>query len=107
MSLVTHTHTHAEQNGRTSFVLWAERIQLRLSDDDGGKPADLHQDRLLQGAQSHAQNAMATSQGGANGADAACVLQGNLAAMKFINKKRIELTRKVLFELKHVRTRVT
>lgn len=33
-----------------------------------------------------------------------CVLQGNLAAIKYINKKRMELTRKVLFELKHVRT---
>lgn len=31
--------------------------------------------------------------------------QGNLSAIKYINKKRIELTRKVLFELKHVRVR--
>uniref|UniRef100_A0AAQ5ZYV0 Guanylate cyclase n=1 Tax=Amphiprion ocellaris TaxID=80972 RepID=A0AAQ5ZYV0_AMPOC len=30
--------------------------------------------------------------------------KGNLAAIKYINKKRIELTRKVLFELKHVST---
>uniref|UniRef100_A0A672ZER2 Guanylate cyclase n=1 Tax=Sphaeramia orbicularis TaxID=375764 RepID=A0A672ZER2_9TELE len=30
--------------------------------------------------------------------------KGNLAAIKYINRKRIELTRKVLFELKHVRT---
>lgn len=30
-------------------------------------------------------------------------MQGNLAAIKYINKKRIELTRKALFELKHVR----
>lgn len=29
-------------------------------------------------------------------------LQGNITAIKYINKKRIELTRKVLFELKHV-----
>uniref|UniRef100_A0A674PIN9 Guanylate cyclase n=1 Tax=Takifugu rubripes TaxID=31033 RepID=A0A674PIN9_TAKRU len=29
--------------------------------------------------------------------------KGNLAAMKYINKKRIELTREVLFELKHMR----
>ncbi|KAF7642357.1 hypothetical protein LDENG_00259440, partial [Lucifuga dentata] len=29
--------------------------------------------------------------------------KGNLAAIKYINKKRIELTRKVLFELKHMR----
>lgn len=28
--------------------------------------------------------------------------QGNIVAIKYINKKRIELTRKVLFELKHV-----
>lgn len=47
-----------------------------------------------------------TPQGGANGC-CWCVLQGNLAAMKFINKKRVELTREVLFELKHVRTPVT
>lgn len=36
-----------------------------------------------------------------------CLLQENLAAIKYINKKRIELTRKVLFELKHVRTCLT
>lgn len=30
------------------------------------------------------------------------VLQGNITAIKYINKKRIELTRKLLFELKHV-----
>uniref|UniRef100_A0A3Q2CF36 Guanylate cyclase n=1 Tax=Cyprinodon variegatus TaxID=28743 RepID=A0A3Q2CF36_CYPVA len=30
-------------------------------------------------------------------------LKGNLAAIKYINKKRIELTREVLFELKHMR----
>ncbi|MEQ2188916.1 Nitrogen permease reactivator protein, partial [Goodea atripinnis] len=29
--------------------------------------------------------------------------KGNLAAIKYISKKRIELTRKVLFELKHMR----
>uniref|UniRef100_A0A672ZCI6 Guanylate cyclase n=1 Tax=Sphaeramia orbicularis TaxID=375764 RepID=A0A672ZCI6_9TELE len=29
--------------------------------------------------------------------------KGNLAAIKYINRKRIELTRKVLFELKHMR----
>ncbi|XP_069581759.1 atrial natriuretic peptide receptor 1-like [Brachyistius frenatus] len=29
--------------------------------------------------------------------------KGNLVAIKYINKKRIELTRKVLFELKHMR----
>ncbi|KAI3358276.1 hypothetical protein L3Q82_003274 [Scortum barcoo] len=29
--------------------------------------------------------------------------KGNLAAIKYINKKRVELTRKVLFELKHMR----
>lgn len=29
-------------------------------------------------------------------------LQGNVVAIKHINKKRIELTRQVLFELKHV-----
>uniref|UniRef100_A0AAQ4QA32 Guanylate cyclase n=1 Tax=Gasterosteus aculeatus aculeatus TaxID=481459 RepID=A0AAQ4QA32_GASAC len=29
--------------------------------------------------------------------------KGNLAAIKYMNKKRIELTRKVLFELKHMR----
>ncbi|KAM6899683.1 atrial natriuretic peptide receptor 1 [Xenentodon cancila] len=29
--------------------------------------------------------------------------KGNLSAIKYINKKRIELTRKVLFELKHMR----
>lgn len=29
-------------------------------------------------------------------------LQGNITAIKYINKKRIELTRTVLFELKHV-----
>ncbi|KAK5855546.1 hypothetical protein PBY51_005642 [Eleginops maclovinus] len=29
--------------------------------------------------------------------------KGNLAAIKYINKKRLELTRKVLFELKHMR----
>lgn len=28
--------------------------------------------------------------------------QGNIVAIKYINKKRIELNRKVLFELKHV-----
>ena len=28
--------------------------------------------------------------------------QGNLVAVKHLNRKRIELTRKVLFELKHV-----
>lgn len=28
--------------------------------------------------------------------------QGNLVAVKRVNRKRIELTRKVLFELKHV-----
>lgn len=28
--------------------------------------------------------------------------QGNLVAIKHLNRKRIELTRKVLFELKHV-----
>jgi len=28
--------------------------------------------------------------------------QGNIVAIKYINRKRIELTRKVLFELKHV-----
>lgn len=31
-----------------------------------------------------------------------CVLQGNIVAIKYTNKKRIELNRKVLFELKHV-----
>ncbi len=33
-----------------------------------------------------------------------CLLfdQGNIVALKYINRKRIELTRKVLFELKHV-----
>lgn len=33
-----------------------------------------------------------------------CLLcpQGNIVAIKYINRKRIELTRKVLFELKHV-----
>lgn len=30
------------------------------------------------------------------------VPQGNVVAIKHINKKRIELTRQVLFELKHV-----
>ncbi|KAI5618230.1 atrial natriuretic peptide receptor 1, partial [Silurus asotus] len=29
--------------------------------------------------------------------------KGNIVAIKFVNKKRIELTRKVLFELKHIR----
>ncbi|XP_064201685.1 atrial natriuretic peptide receptor 1-like [Anguilla rostrata] len=29
--------------------------------------------------------------------------KGNIAAIKYVNKKRIELTRKVLFELKHMR----
>ncbi|XP_067094422.1 atrial natriuretic peptide receptor 1 [Osmerus mordax] len=29
--------------------------------------------------------------------------KGNIVAIKYINKKRIELTRKVLFELKHIR----
>lgn len=28
--------------------------------------------------------------------------QGNVVAIKHVNKKRIELTRQVLFELKHV-----
>lgn len=28
--------------------------------------------------------------------------QGNLVAVKHLNRKRVELTRKVLFELKHV-----
>lgn len=32
--------------------------------------------------------------------------QGNLVAIKYINKKRIELTRNVLFELKHVRVQL-
>lgn len=32
-----------------------------------------------------------------------CPPQGNLVAVKHVNRKRIELTRKVLFELKHVR----
>lgn len=31
-------------------------------------------------------------------------LQGNVVAIKHVNKKRIELTRQVLFELKHVCT---
>lgn len=31
-----------------------------------------------------------------------CFSQGNLVAIKYINRKRIELTRNVLFELKHV-----
>uniref|UniRef100_A0A8C1AXB8 Guanylate cyclase n=1 Tax=Cyprinus carpio carpio TaxID=630221 RepID=A0A8C1AXB8_CYPCA len=30
-------------------------------------------------------------------------LQGNIVAIKYINRKRMELTRKVLFELKHMR----
>ncbi|XP_032363296.1 atrial natriuretic peptide receptor 1 [Etheostoma spectabile] len=29
--------------------------------------------------------------------------KGNLAAIKYLNRKRVELTRKVLFELKHMR----
>uniref|UniRef100_A0A7N8X9K1 Guanylate cyclase n=1 Tax=Mastacembelus armatus TaxID=205130 RepID=A0A7N8X9K1_9TELE len=53
-------------------------IQLWLPDDHGGK-------RLMK-------NSLML-----------CLLQGNLAAIKYINKKRIELTRKVLFELKHMR----
>ncbi|XP_053087241.1 atrial natriuretic peptide receptor 1 [Pangasianodon hypophthalmus] len=32
-----------------------------------------------------------------------CYYKGNITAIKYINKKRIELTRKVLFELKHMR----
>uniref|UniRef100_A0A8C5GDG0 Guanylate cyclase n=1 Tax=Gouania willdenowi TaxID=441366 RepID=A0A8C5GDG0_GOUWI len=32
-----------------------------------------------------------------------CCLQGNLVAIKHVNKKRIELTRQVLLELKHMR----
>lgn len=32
--------------------------------------------------------------------------QGNLVAIKHVNKKRIELTRQVLFELKHVREHI-
>lgn len=28
--------------------------------------------------------------------------QGNIVAIKYTNKKRVELSRKVLFELKHV-----
>lgn len=31
-----------------------------------------------------------------------CCPQGNVVAIKHVNKKRIELTRQVLFELKHV-----
>uniref|UniRef100_A0AAR2JN92 Guanylate cyclase n=1 Tax=Pygocentrus nattereri TaxID=42514 RepID=A0AAR2JN92_PYGNA len=31
-----------------------------------------------------------------------CYYKGNITAIKYVNKKRIELTRKVLFELKHV-----
>lgn len=31
-----------------------------------------------------------------------CCTQGNLVAIKHVNKKRIELTRQVLMELKHV-----
>lgn len=31
-----------------------------------------------------------------------CVVQGNIVAIKYINRKRVELNRKVLFELKHV-----
>ncbi|KAA0710604.1 Atrial natriuretic peptide receptor 1 [Triplophysa tibetana] len=31
------------------------------------------------------------------------LFQGNITAIKYVNKKRIELTRKVLFELKHMR----
>lgn len=31
-----------------------------------------------------------------------CFFQGNIVAIKYTNKKRIELNRKVLFELKHV-----
>ena len=31
-----------------------------------------------------------------------CFSQGNLVAIKYINRKRIELTRNVLFALKHV-----
>jgi hypothetical protein len=30
------------------------------------------------------------------------VFQANIVAIKYINRKRIELTRNVLFELKHV-----
>ncbi|KAK3508281.1 hypothetical protein QTP70_019510 [Hemibagrus guttatus] len=32
-----------------------------------------------------------------------CYYKGNITAIKYINKKRIELTRKLLFELKHMR----
>uniref|UniRef100_A0A8C1E452 Guanylate cyclase n=1 Tax=Cyprinus carpio carpio TaxID=630221 RepID=A0A8C1E452_CYPCA len=32
-----------------------------------------------------------------------CYYKGNITAIKYVNKKRIELTRKVLFELKHMR----
>ncbi|CAF92690.1 unnamed protein product, partial [Tetraodon nigroviridis] len=49
-------------------------------------------------------HAALTARGGTSGLTLLLVcLQGNLAAMKFINKKRIELTREVLFELKHMR----
>ncbi|XP_066529730.1 atrial natriuretic peptide receptor 1 [Hoplias malabaricus] len=32
-----------------------------------------------------------------------CYYKGNITAIKYVNKKRIELTREVLFELKHMR----
>ena len=84
----------------------AERLQLWLPVDHGGKLPDLCQDRLLQGREHMITHTCMV------GCDSAlenlCVWhllvpQGNITAIKYVNnKKRIELTRKVLFELKHV-----
>lgn len=80
-----------------------EGLQLRLTDDHRGAVPDLRQDGILQGmgvlgwAPTTCQAPSAPP-----GTHHPVSPQGNLVAVKHLNRKRIELTRKVLFELKHV-----
>ncbi|CAG14881.1 unnamed protein product, partial [Tetraodon nigroviridis] len=78
-----------------------ERIQLRLPDDQRREPAGFCKDGLLQGQflSCHHDNVVTATR-------PTCLpFQGNIVAIKYTNRKRVELNRKVLFELKHVSER--
>lgn len=86
----------------------AERLQLRVPDDNRGAVPGLCQDGLLQGGGLGCRGErgpLGDPWGTPTQSFSAICPQGNIVAVKHLNRKRIELTRKVLFELKHVGTR--
>uniref|UniRef100_A0A8P4GH06 Guanylate cyclase n=1 Tax=Dicentrarchus labrax TaxID=13489 RepID=A0A8P4GH06_DICLA len=112
-----HTHTHTHTHTHLSSYLLNRKLKLeselaaqlwRVSWDDV-QISNLEKvlrrtcSRLTMSLKGSHCGSLMTMEGNFQIYTKTGYYKGNLAAIKYINKKRIELTRNVLFELKHMR----